>query len=67
MSFFDTPDYTKCLDCETEDTIDREILWTTEDGHHEWICPKCAKIRAKEQAAREQEEKAKAYRNANMW
>lgn len=55
MDFFADPDYTKCLRCFTTDTTDREILWTTANGEHEWLCPKCAAIRAEEAAKQEQE------------
>jgi len=67
MDFFDELDYTKCLDCETEDTTNRTILWTTENGEHEWVCPKCQAIREFEDTEREQAEKDKVDFAADMW
>lgn len=66
MDFFDEIDYTKCLDCGTKDITDRVILWTTEEGDHEWICPACAAKREEEDARQEQEQANKINFMLNM-
>lgn len=67
MDFFSEPDHTKCLDCETTDTTDRTILWTTKDGKHEWICPECATRRRGVRIQREREENDKVNYALDMW
>ena len=56
MDFFSEPNHEKCLDCKTENTTGREVLWTNDEGKLMWVCPACAAQRQASDARRAQKE-----------